>query len=264
MHDTASPTARETREDFLQRSKRRNEAVPLRRTLVQQGTQRQPVPGPLAELVRRHAVVDLDLYMLAVARAVAPVPTEAHGGTDHSVVVHSRVWSRLLGGVSTSTTSRSLARLEREHQLVRRARSGQKVDVVVLQEDGSGHAYSRPTGGDDPYLQLPYAYWLDGPDGAAWCDVLSMPAKAMLLVGLSLTPPFLLPVDKAPKWYGISGDTAQRGLSELSQHGLLESTYQTKKTPAATANGWTREYRHTLRAPFNARTGRRQRLREVS
>jgi hypothetical protein len=86
----------------------------------------------------------------------------------------------------------------------------------------------------------------------------------MLLIGLTLKPNFLLPIDKAEKWYGISGDTAQRGLSQLADVGLLESTYTTKSTPSSTANGFTREYRHTLPAPFIARKTQKPHLRIAS
>jgi hypothetical protein len=258
------PSMHETRLDFLEKSKRKNGTVPIRRSFVQQGPQTRPEPGPLAALVTRHAKLDLDLYLLAVARAVAPVETQAHQSVDFSVVAHSQVWSRMLNGVPTSTISRSLARLENDHRLIVRRPSGRMVDVVIRCEDGSGDAYTRPSGkGDHRYLQLPFEYWLEGPGGKAWCEVLSLPAKTMLLIGLTLQPNFLLPVEKAEKWYGISGDTAQRGLSELHNHGVLESSYTTKPTPSATANGFTREYRHTLKAPFN-KTARKSRLRIAS
>ncbi len=47
------------------------------------------------------------------------------------------------------------------------------------------------------------------------CETLSLPGKAVLLIAHSLRPGFALPVEKAPEWYGISADTAQRGLAEL-------------------------------------------------
>ena len=67
-------------------------------------------------------------------------------------------------------------------------------------EDGSGapHSYPRPDGCEDRYFTLPNRYWTDE---QAWFTALSFPAKAMLLVALSLTrltPPFLLPTEKAP------------------------------------------------------------------
>ena len=55
----------------------------------------------------------------------------------------------------------------------------------------------------------------------------------MLLVSLSLRSPFVLPVEKAPEWYGVSADMAQRGLTSLVQHGVLKVTRPPKLAPSA-------------------------------
>ena len=60
-----------------------------------------------------------------------------------------------------------------------------------------------------------------------------MPAKAMLLIALGEQPEFELPVAQAPKFYGISPETASRGFDELVRAGL--ALYETRviKDPMA-------------------------------
>ena len=142
------------------------------------------------------------------------------------------------------------------------------VDVVALNESGDGSPYDRPRDGGttDAYLQLSFDYWLSGPNGEkgpAWIDVLTAPAKAMLLIGLTLREDFELPLERAPKWYGISADTALRGFNELRQHGLLDSRLEVVDAPLS-PEGITRISRYTLLAPFESRKRKKIPLRKVS
>lgn len=241
-------TPQETVDELLGTAGRLDGAVPVRTVFLQQGSQNRPKPGPLATLVRNGDRRGLDLYLLLKAVASAP-PFNSHRG--------AAVWARALRhtGVSANeqTVSKIWARLER-YQLITRGKHGRLADVTLLREDGSGRPYTHP--GDknghrhrieDRYFQLPVAYWLD-PD-EAWCSTLSIPAKAMLLIGLSLPPGFVLPVEKANPWYGISGDTAQRGLAELARRGVVERTRIPKKAPLA-PQGFTFDHHHTLQPPF--------------
>ena len=66
---------------------------------------------------------------------------------------------------------------------------------------------------------------------------------------LSLRPPFILPVEKAPQWYGISADTAQRGLASLVQYGVLKVASIPKLAPLA-PRGVTYDSRCTLQGVF--------------
>lgn len=88
MNVPVPATPLETREELLRRSKRRNQAVPIRNTFVQRGTQRRPEPGPLADLVRRHDELALDLYTFALALATAP---------PFAVKRRAEVWARAMG-----------------------------------------------------------------------------------------------------------------------------------------------------------------------
>ena len=112
--------------------------------------------------------------------------------------------------------------------LVDRSKSGRLAKVTLLKEDSSGEPYVLPATAGDSYLQVPIAYWLDK---NRWCSKLRLPAKAMLLVALSLKPPFVLPVEKAPEWYGISADTAQRGIASLVDYDVLKMARTYKMAP---------------------------------
>jgi len=78
----------------------------------------------------------------------------------------------------------------------------------ALHEAGDGEPYAYP---QKEYFKLPFAYWTDE---EAWYVSLSFAAKATLLVALSLRPPFVLPAERAPAWYGLSADTVDRGLRD--------------------------------------------------
>lgn len=240
-------TPLETVEGLLESGNRLGRAVPLRATFLQQGSQRRPKPGPLATLVHNGDRRGIDLYLLLKAVASAP-PFNSHRG--------AAVWARALRhtGVTANeqTISKIWSRLE-DHKLVKRAKHGRLADVTLLREDGSGRHYTHPGEKEerdkieDRYLQLPVDYWLD-PEGQ-WCSTLSLPAKAMLLIGLSLSPGFVLPTEKVQPWYGLSGDTAQRGLAELAKRGVLDRDMKPKKAPLS-PKGFSYDFHHTLLAPF--------------
>ncbi len=81
---------------------------------------------------------------------------------------------------------------------------------------------------------------------------LSFPAKAMLLIASTLKPPFILPSEKVPKWYGISPDSAERGLRELCEAGLLTRRY-TWREDWLSGSGKVKEYEYRLRSPYGRR-----------
>ena len=53
----------------------------------------------------------------------------------------------------------------------------------------------------------------------------------MLLIALSLSDDFRLPAEDVPDWYGISADTASRGLRGLIDHELLVMRKHFKTAP---------------------------------
>ena len=71
----------------------------------------------------------------------------------------------------------------------------------------------------------------------------------MLLIALSLRSGFVLPVDRVKAWYGISRDTAGRGLHTLRENRLLFAHDERKKAPLA-PDGFTQERHYYLQTPF--------------
>ena len=69
-----------------------------------------------------------------------------------------------------------------------------------------------------------------------------------------LKPPLVLPAEKAPEWYGISADTAQRGLASLMKHDVLKVTRTHKPAPLA-PKGFTYDSHYTLQGAFRSEWG---------
>jgi hypothetical protein len=224
---------------LLERSNRTD--VPIRRSFVQLPV-RGGGAGPLAGFVHDRRVRALDLYLLVHAVASAP-PFKAS--------FPAAVWVRALGLAANSSSetlvSRTWTWLE-QHQLIESQRVGRKREITLLREDGSGDPYRHPgeQGAADRghYFKLPYAYWEGN-----FHNRLSMPAKAILLIALSLQDDFILPTERGREWYGLSRDTVRKGLRDLRVPGLLTMREETKLAPL-TALGYTKQRRYSLKVPF--------------
>jgi hypothetical protein len=226
--------ARETVDALLERSRR--DHVPIRRAFVQSSS-RGGGPGPLAQFVRERRARTLDLYLLLHAVASAP---------PYDVTLPSSVWARALdlaGYASAgSVVSKHWTWLE-SHGLIESRRRGRYREITLLREDGSAKPYVHP-GREGNYFKLPHAYW-----EANYLNRMGLPAKAVLLIALSLQDDFLLPTEQGAKWYGISRDTVRKGLRILRLLNLLDVQEVPKPAPLA-PKGFTLERRYTLREPF--------------
>jgi hypothetical protein len=237
---TSDPHAlRDGTVDRLLERSHRTGGVPIRNAFVQQGSQRSPRPGRLKDLVSAHDERALDLYLLQ--RAVA-------SADPWDVRLDARVWARALGlpaGEDTGAVavSRTWARLAR-HGLVKRERAGRLSRVTALHESGTGRAYTYPKGNTrrGRYFQIPVEFWLSD---KRWYRTLTLAAKAMLLIGSSLKPGFVLPQDQIPAWYGVSTDTGVRGLHELKAKGLLTFTKEDRED-LLSPEGYVIQHRYTL------------------
>jgi hypothetical protein len=218
--------------------------VPIRRVFVQQGRGATTRPGPLATFLTSHDERGLEAYLLIHAMASADpwncrLPSQAWIGAlglaDHAELDSAK-----------SAVSKTMRRLEKR-KLITRSRSKRLSDVTLLKEDGSGEPYERPQGNriEDRWFQLPHAYWLEG-----YYKSLRLPAKVMLLIALSRPDAFPLPYEQAPAWYGISSDSAEEGLRELRQNGLLIDERTWFKT-GRSETGWAPQLRYTLQGSFS-------------
>lgn len=211
----------------------------IRMPFVQQGSRGAYRGGPLAVLVKKGDERALDLYLLMRLLAVK----EPYDATQPAAG-----WARALnitGPSAEATISRIWTRLVK-YKLVKRGRARNMASMTPLMEDGSGDPYLRVTD-RDRYLRLPVAYWDANEMLYARLD---LPAKAMLLIALSLPPGFILPSAQVPKWYGISPDTAERGFQQLRKFGVIEYEDRHKKAPMS-KTGFTTERRYTLRGAFH-------------
>lgn len=226
---------------LIERSGRLGEGTPIRRSFVQPlDRARQRHGGPLAQFLRRRDMRALQLYLLALTLA---------SKEPWDVKRDSRVWARALDlGMTTSSreaVSKAWRRL-RDLNLVTSSRDHRRAVVTLLREDGSGDPYTYPDPNlrEDRYLRLPFAFWTE-----AWYQRLSLPAIAMLLVLLAEKDDVVLPIDRIPEWYGISRASAQRGLDELRQQGLVDLRIEQRMEPLA-PEGYTFERHHRLLGPF--------------
>ena len=219
--------------------------VPIRKVFVQQGHGRTTRPGPLATFLRSHDDRGLEAYLFLHAMASAAAP--------YNCVLSSGVWVRVLGLAQNAelrsargAVSKIMKRLA-DRKLVERSRTGRKANLALLCEDGSKTKYERLLGKSkfDRWLQLPHAYWLEG-----HYTELNLPAKVILLIALSLDDGFPLPQDRAWDWYGISADSADEGLRELVNKGLLRREYHWEDS-SRSDTGWTKRYTYTPIGSFS-------------
>ncbi len=256
--DELPATANQTIDAIVDEAAR--DHAPMRKTFLQkpasEGSSRGAV---LAELVRAGDSLGIRLYLTALLKA---------SSAPWDTALPAPVWARALGNPlpntkgATGAISKAWRRLD-DHGLIRRGRYNRMAQITLLREDGSGQDYTHPgdknrQGRADDYLKVPVALWLQGPGGEGrWIRELSVPELAMLLISLSLGDGFWLPIENVPNWYGVSADTAQRGLSGLRDRDLLSVDIRVKAAPLS-ATGATTEHRYTLNTPFGP-LGRRQR-----
>lgn len=221
--------------------------VPVRRAFLQVRVSGGG-PGPLAMFVSGRRGRALDLYLLLHALA-STEPWDVAPGW--------RAWAGALGMPETDASqvavSKTLSWLE-SAKLIRSERDGSRRRLFLQDESGSGDAYKHPARDRAPdYFKLPYAYWNEG-----WHSRLDLTATAVLLIALSLRSSFVLPLDHAARWYGISRDSVRRGLRDLNEAGILVSRSRVKRAPRS-PTGATEERRHTLQAAFASRERRAER-----
>ncbi|MEV1114945.1 helix-turn-helix domain-containing protein [Actinosynnema sp. NPDC049800] len=221
--------------------------VPIRKTFVQQGRGKNTTPGPLAEFLTSRDQRGLDAYLLIHALASA---------WPWNCNYPSGFWVRALGlarGKALSVEAIDQARpavskiMKRlvDRKLISRTRDKRRASLTLLCEDGSGHSYQRPFDADERWFALPHAYWYQG-----HYRTLSLAAKVVLLIALERPDDFPLPQERAHAWYGISADSADRGLRELRNAGLLHVKQTWVEEPKSDI-GYTQRWTYRLLGPYS-------------
>jgi len=227
-------------DNLIERSKR--DGIPIRNALVQQAATKttKSRPGPLSTLVKHRDKRALLLYLM-IRTLASSAPWDA--------TLPAAVWARALGlnpesKSALSSVSKALRRL-RDLGLIDTARRGRRSEVTVLHESGNGTPYSHPGAHEGYYFKLPHEFFTH-----RLHTRLDLPAIAMLLVLLSRPPGQPMPVRKVETWYGISAATAERGLIQLRDNGVVISNWVQKPDPLD-ARGFRFDMHHRLLAPFH-------------
>lgn len=199
----------------------------------------------LAQFVRNGDLRGLKAYLLIVASA----SSSDESGEWHTTLP-LQAWARAFGCFQhadirsgKAAATKILSRLQ-QRKLIERTRSGtnREIRVRLLSQDGAGKPYQRPR---QRFLRLSYDFWHSGYD-----ENISLPALAMLLVVLGEKSPCQLPSEHMPEWYGWSADTAERGLRELVERGIVRKIPGIIATPLS-PTGYSRVNSYEPLPPFD-------------
>lgn len=207
--------------------------TPLRKSFVRSPTDSSVRP-PLAQLFRRGGrgpAVPLKLYLAILWRC---------SGGSYDTDISARQFATILDLPDPNTAGArritdALDRLEAVRVVALSKRRGESTVVQLLDESGSGAAYSSPSGKivrgkvkpDDPNLfgKVPVALWLSG-----HLQRMDAPAVAMLLILLAEQArparPAWFATETFPARYHLSPPVRSRGTKELLGRDLLRVTKQ--------------------------------------
>ncbi|MFI6063516.1 hypothetical protein [Streptomyces sp. NPDC051286] len=244
-------TGSDTRVALLKRSVRAN--VPLRKTFVQAVRGSACRHGPLKDFVTGRDLRALKAYLMIVAAC-------SSGADGWSTTHDSAVWARLMDIQDTATDQaartgawRTLLRIQKRN-LITCTRTGAKITVTLLREDGSGKAYDRPRGEseEERFLQIPASFWTKGYD-----QKIDLPGLALLLTIAREKNWSTFPAEKAPDWYGWSADTHERGLKKLLDLALVKRREHYTKAPLA-PSGVVMAYQYTRTSVMQPRKSKKE------
>ena len=232
----------ETVQEMLKRSKRT--FLPLSHDFIQHPRGSVGRSSVLAKFMRAGDKRALLAYLLILSA------TSSSQNGIWFTSLSLQTWARAMGCFETATgkaakvsASKILKRLE-DRNLIDKQREGRSnVRVVLKSSDGTGAEYKRPK---RRYVRLSYEFWEREYD-----QKLGMPAIAMLLVLLGEKPGCALPLERFPEWYGWSADTAQRGLDQLSEMGIVEKLTRWERRPLS-PEGVSKVSHYYLQEPFDS------------
>jgi hypothetical protein len=241
--DEDASTAAGTRTELFTAARRN--FVRIRKDFVQHP--KNPRPSVLADLVT--ARKERGLELLLTIHALQPILREAP--------LSLATWARLLDWPARRCTSRVIAAALHDlagRELLQTSGSRLAPVLTLMRENGDASPWVEPGIDADRgrgYFAIPFELWTSGLMGR-----LRLPGKAMLLIILKETQnpngplTFTMPVERAPRWYGISERTAERGYLELRAQGLTVQKVQ--KIADATHPAGRREiYHRALLTPYS-------------
>lgn len=257
IHDLPAITTESNRAELFADAKRG--FVRLRKDFAQK-TDKPRGDTILAKLVHEHKERPLDL--LLTIHALQPI---LEGSP-----LPMGVWARLLG--CTERTVRTSLRYLEDIKLLEIQGKTSSPEIVLLKENGDKTPWTDTqdrSDGNRGFFTLPFEYWTEGT-----IDTLKLAGKAVMLIILKETQDpnakrmtFVMALERAQEWYGISERTAERGLLQLRKAGLLNEKCQLvpdARHPLGRREEWHRVLNHpystanreTLRAAAKAATER--------
>lgn len=243
------PSVRPERDDLLREmlGATKRAVVPIRRVFLQTPRGTTAADGTRASLLREFArdTTTLDCYLWIAAMSSAAISSDTQ---RHSAGYPAATWAQVAGlaehaelDAAKTRWSKAVTRLV-ALRLIERERSGGKnqATYTLLHEAGTGEPYMRPTLADHGnWFTIPHNYWLDG-----WDRKFNAPEKLMLLIALDQKDGFDISPERAPAWYGLSRNTAQRGYKGLVEHGVLSRDIDYVADPKS-PTGWREVIRYT-------------------
>lgn len=207
-------------------SKVRRDSCPLRRSFIERD-QESESPSPMVSLLRTKGAVGGKGGGLRISLLLTLIWVNAR--PPHTTSRVAAYWAELLGREDPRGEGARAVR-DALHDLADRGyiqlrSEGPKTHISLLNEaspankEGEPVPYTLPYG-EDPYVPIPRAFWVDGLAGS-----LSGAGVAMYLCALAMTrnddPEFFIAAAYFEDVYGISRSSRKRGLAELAERGVL-------------------------------------------
>lgn len=209
------------------------DACPLRRSFVER-PEEDATPTPLASLLRTRDLAGGKGGGLRISLLLTLIWVNARPPYSTSRV--AAYWAELLGmedprGAGARAVRDALHELA-DRGLIRLHSTKARTEIFLLNEsrptmaDGRPALYEPPYG-HEAYLPVPRSFWTEGLAGE-----LSGAGIAMYLCSLAMTrsddPEFFISTSFFDDRYGISRSSRKRGLSELTERGVL--TFNVEET----------------------------------
>lgn len=244
----------------------KRDACPLRRSFVEkpEGSE-DGAPTPLASLLRTRDLAGGKGGGLRIALLLTLIWVNARPPYSTSRV--AAYWAELLD-MDDARGDGARAVRDALHELADRGlvglrSTGSRTEIFLLNEaepvapDGKPALYEPPYG-SEPYLPVPRSFWTQGLAGG-----LSGAGIAMYLCALAMTrsddPEFFISTSFFDERYGISRSSRKRGLSELTERGVLtvrvEETLDTNTFRRVRRNVYRLAKAYRQPAPYRAPEG---------
>ena len=204
----------------------RRDSCPLRRSFVEREIEEEPQPTPLTALLRTQDLAGGKGGGLRISLLLTLIWVNAR--PPYATRRVAAYWAELLGredprGEGARAVRDALHELDDRGLIVLHS-TGPSTEIILCNEsrpvDGDRPRAYTPPYGQEPYIQVPRTFWTEGLAGR-----LTGAGVAMYLCALAMTrhddPEFFISARFFEEFFGISRSSRKRGLTELTEHGVL-------------------------------------------